>query len=673
MSNATLKADIELKLDECITAALDSLLKNYPPTDEFKAIFQEKMFVKSNTKAFIHVSHYLFTVLDEKEFKKRFYWPIKCKADENHFRSATVEYINHLITIGKLKMDKIKAMHVVIPGGIKFMKFLLKVIVLVVNEVIARKKPMAEPKKSVGEYMCKELLEKNDFVTSLGVELKKIVAEDISAIQKKTEMIDMAIGKVFANVPNINSSDERMEFFENWALMNSQDFKKIQQEQGDMRKTIATFAKICKYGKSLLQPQEFGQSRYNSENVKEAIKIVKDKIGYVDAEEDEINTFGYTNMPEVIKLIKNSIEHVITMMVQYPLRDFSDMKSDALVINELFGKTMSVSSELKAFLKKLSDDEAQFLQKTEISMQQTIRDPQLAHGFFGTPPIAINTKESEDLSMLHMPFGRLGIGRDVTRMNISQQRTTLQMSQRELFFSPKLERSILAPPPAAMMKQPTGRPKKRQFQINSASLFASKPPSHNISRLESYSMVMPASANVLSSTVLDQTMKNPTPPSAGTKSNSRRSVTARRSIVAETPLSPLHETQIPKNTATVNNSTNLLTPQPKRMSINTLLSPKIQLNDQTLGSPTVRKSINLQISKSASPSSRINPTAGRPMLSSNSSLLEITKRSLITDDDPTEDSPTTAEALSKFNKMNLMEEKENLFDTSDAMLVDDSF
>lgn len=44
------------------------------------------MFIKSNTKAFIHVTHYLFTVLDEKEVKKRFYWPIKCKTDENHFR-----------------------------------------------------------------------------------------------------------------------------------------------------------------------------------------------------------------------------------------------------------------------------------------------------------------------------------------------------------------------------------------------------------------------------------------------------------------------------------------------------------------------------------------------------------------------------------------------------------
>lgn len=111
MSFGSSKADLELKLDECITSALESLLKNYPASEEFMSIFQEvsslfcfllptfylnfsfslykylqKMFIKSNTKAFIHVTHYLFTVLDEKEVKKRFYWPIKCKTDENHFR-----------------------------------------------------------------------------------------------------------------------------------------------------------------------------------------------------------------------------------------------------------------------------------------------------------------------------------------------------------------------------------------------------------------------------------------------------------------------------------------------------------------------------------------------------------------------------------------------------------
>lgn len=44
------------------------------------------MFVKSNTKAFPHVMHFLFTALDATEFKKRFFWPYCDKKGESDFR-----------------------------------------------------------------------------------------------------------------------------------------------------------------------------------------------------------------------------------------------------------------------------------------------------------------------------------------------------------------------------------------------------------------------------------------------------------------------------------------------------------------------------------------------------------------------------------------------------------
>lgn len=602
-----------------------------------------------------------------------------CIFSERIFRTATVEYVNHLVSQGKLKIEKIKAHHVVIPGGIKFMKFLLKVIVLVVNEILVRKKAtnmVVETKKTVGEYICKDLLEKSDFVSALGVELRKIVTEDITAIKKKTEMIDMAIGSVFDGVQEVSDGD-RKEFFDAWSTVNFNHFQKTQMEQKDMRRVITSFARICKQGKNLLKPQEFSQSRYNSECVKDAIKIVKDKIGFEDESETEITSRGYTNISEVIKLIRRSIEHVIYMIIQYPLRDFNDIKADAMVVNELFTKTMHVSSEIKFFLKKLSEEESN-LQKTDVSIQN-IRDPQLFDGFFGTPPIALNTKEAEDLSMLHMPFGRLGT-RDVTRMNVSQSRL-LQISQRELLFSPKLERSILGPPKQSNFLN-QARPNKRQFQINSASLFASKDKTPNISRLESYSMVMPGSGHVLSSTVLDQTIRNQTPPSL-TVTNVRQSMSARKSNYSDFPTqSPLNETQIHKNVPEKNTPKHFLTPQPKRLSIKPKLSPKIQLNDETITSPHVHEKTSgllTTLTKSSSPSSRVKIYSGRPLLSndsssttiSDSSLLALSKRTL-TIEPENDNSPNTIEIFSKFNNMNISEEKENLFDTSGTMLVDDS-
>lgn len=44
------------------------------------------MFFKSNTKAFIQVTHYLFTIIDAKEVKAKFYWPISEKSNEKAYR-----------------------------------------------------------------------------------------------------------------------------------------------------------------------------------------------------------------------------------------------------------------------------------------------------------------------------------------------------------------------------------------------------------------------------------------------------------------------------------------------------------------------------------------------------------------------------------------------------------
>lgn len=46
--------------------------------------------MKSNTKAFIHITHYLFNIIDAKEFKAKFYWPITEKKYENSYRFVDI-------------------------------------------------------------------------------------------------------------------------------------------------------------------------------------------------------------------------------------------------------------------------------------------------------------------------------------------------------------------------------------------------------------------------------------------------------------------------------------------------------------------------------------------------------------------------------------------------------
>ena len=42
--------------------------------------------MKTNTSVFIHITQYLFSIIDAKEFKKKFYWPITDKRSENSYR-----------------------------------------------------------------------------------------------------------------------------------------------------------------------------------------------------------------------------------------------------------------------------------------------------------------------------------------------------------------------------------------------------------------------------------------------------------------------------------------------------------------------------------------------------------------------------------------------------------
>uniref|UniRef100_A0A182P7D3 HAUS augmin-like complex subunit 6 N-terminal domain-containing protein n=1 Tax=Anopheles epiroticus TaxID=199890 RepID=A0A182P7D3_9DIPT len=142
-SSGTPVSRCEEQLDAAIYRCLHALTTRYQPTDEFRAQFCRGAFLKPNTKAFIHVMHFLFNVYDAREFRKRFYWPIYDKGAENAFRTSTVEYVNSLVERGKLAgMEKIKAHVVVLPGGVKFMKFLLVLIRFVMQEELRMAKPI---------------------------------------------------------------------------------------------------------------------------------------------------------------------------------------------------------------------------------------------------------------------------------------------------------------------------------------------------------------------------------------------------------------------------------------------------------------------------------------------------------------------------------------------------
>lgn len=125
----------EKEQSEKLHKKLQGLSLLYPMTDEMVKLLAWDMFLKPNQAAFFQVMHYLFRILDPVEFKRRFYWPITDKKSEATFRSSTVDYLKHLNEKHQLNWTNIKSYLVVMPGGMKFINFLLDLVGFVVQEL----------------------------------------------------------------------------------------------------------------------------------------------------------------------------------------------------------------------------------------------------------------------------------------------------------------------------------------------------------------------------------------------------------------------------------------------------------------------------------------------------------------------------------------------------------
>lgn len=130
------------------------MMKVRQPTEDLKTVMNKEMFIKSNPKAFIHVLHFTLTFLDEKEFSKRFYWPIHDKKTENIFRTSMVEYLNVLNTKYSLGFEMIKMHIVVMPGGMKFMRILHALVKLAMREYIKLKTKGSVQNTKEEELVC---------------------------------------------------------------------------------------------------------------------------------------------------------------------------------------------------------------------------------------------------------------------------------------------------------------------------------------------------------------------------------------------------------------------------------------------------------------------------------------------------------------------------------------
>ncbi|XP_017485819.1 PREDICTED: uncharacterized protein LOC108374342 [Rhagoletis zephyria] len=183
----------ERDLSEKLYKKLRGLGLLQPPTDDLRKCLSEEMFIKPNPQAFFHVMHYLFCLLDAVEFKKRFYWPITDKRSEASFRTSTVEYLKYLNEKHKLHWGDIKSYLVVMPGGKKFIIFLLDFVTFVVQEQIGHREKLLGAEVEAGhvaDLNLKRMRKQNAFFKHYASAYISNVDELIVQLRDKTQQLN---------------------------------------------------------------------------------------------------------------------------------------------------------------------------------------------------------------------------------------------------------------------------------------------------------------------------------------------------------------------------------------------------------------------------------------------------------------------------------------------------
>ncbi|XP_055377767.1 augmin complex subunit dgt6 [Condylostylus longicornis] len=151
----------EKVLSEQVHKKLETLMLFHQPTFEFKKLFAEGLFLKPNQKAFFHVMHFLLTLFDLNEFKRRFYWPIADKKSEGIFRTSIVDYMTYINKKYNLQWKHQWNYLVQMPGGIKFLTFLMELTDFITREIVKQKeKYLADKNYKLEEPFGKSLLTK---------------------------------------------------------------------------------------------------------------------------------------------------------------------------------------------------------------------------------------------------------------------------------------------------------------------------------------------------------------------------------------------------------------------------------------------------------------------------------------------------------------------------------
>lgn len=199
----------EKELSSLLYTKVMGLTLIYPASEEMTRVVSDEMFLKPNQAAFFQIMAYLFRLLDPIEFRKRFYWPITDKRAESNFRSRTVEYLKHLNEKHQLNWSGIKSYLVVMPGGMKFINFMLDFINFVTKELIKQKEKhlthmdAGSLRDQLTATSIQKLIDRDNFLKKYASAYLNTINEVIAKTKNK---IDILTKQLNATAEKINLS-----------------------------------------------------------------------------------------------------------------------------------------------------------------------------------------------------------------------------------------------------------------------------------------------------------------------------------------------------------------------------------------------------------------------------------------------------------------------------------
>ncbi|XP_055542339.1 augmin complex subunit dgt6 [Wyeomyia smithii] len=395
---------VEEQLDAAIFYCLNALTKRYSPSDQFRAIFVKGMFLKPNTKAFVHVLHFLFNIYDTKEFRKRFYWPIFDKTAETAFRSSTVEYINWLVDQGRLETEKIKAHTVVLPGGIKFMKFLLVLIRFVLKEQ-QRKSRSGNCGKIVAKSDVKHLLANHAQWEEIGSRMREILQNDLSLISSRIQQIDYLFGDLFSNCLGPAKQMNFEKLMQIWGKFNRTYFDETEGRRQRILDVTAEYEKLVVSAKRKLEPKEI-TLKVNPEDLKETLYrlevLFPDNAFHFRDVFDECEKIDAIKLFEIIIFMLPEIEQ---RLKSFTVRSIESLKFELKELSRVAVKSDSLCHEMASLRRSLPFIDAKFQElATQEELDELNSDLGIRNKIFNTPPISLNFQENGEGGAVTKPI-----------------------------------------------------------------------------------------------------------------------------------------------------------------------------------------------------------------------------------------------------------------------------